>query len=84
MGWPGRPLGLGPGCDTVVGIWPGLLLSPCFRGAHTGQHWLVQFFQCEMISLDDAQWGTGQDLPDWQVVMWDRTFFMVLQWGMLH
>lgn len=25
-----------------------------------------------------------QDLPDWQCVMWFRTFFIVRQWGRLH
>lgn len=47
---PGTPPGLGPGWDTV-GICPatlpaaGCFLSACFKGPHTGQSCLVQFFQ---------------------------------------
>ena len=32
-----------------------LLSDACFNGKHTGQSFLVQFFQWEMICLEDAQ-----------------------------
>lgn len=31
-----------------------------FSGRQTGQSCLVQFFQCEMICLDEAQWATAE------------------------
>jgi hypothetical protein len=37
--------------------WPRLSLA-CFKGKQTGQSLLLQFFQCEIICLDDAQWAT--------------------------
>ena len=46
-----------------------LLWSGCFRGWQTGQSFLVQLFQWQIICLDDEQCGTGQDLPAWHDVM---------------
>ena len=39
---------------------PLLLSDACFRGRHTGQSCLRQFFQCEMICRDEAQWATNE------------------------
>uniref|UniRef100_A0A6B0TV04 Putative secreted protein n=1 Tax=Ixodes ricinus TaxID=34613 RepID=A0A6B0TV04_IXORI len=55
------------------------LSEACLSGRQTGQSLRVQFFQCEMICREEAQWGTGHVLPAWQLVMWFSTFFIVRQ-----
>lgn len=59
-------------------------LSACLSGRQTGQSVRVQCFQCEMICRDEEQCGTEHDLPAWHVVMWFKTFFIVLQCGSVH
>lgn len=56
----------------------------CFKGKHTGQSLRVQFFQWEIICLEEEQCGTPQDFPAWHVVMWLNTCFIVRQWGSEH
>ena len=75
----------GPGLGPVAGppaprLWSFGVLS----GRQTGQSVLEQFFQWQIICLEDEQWGSGQVLPAWQDVIWVRTFFIVRQCGRLH
>ena len=56
----------------------------CFKGWQTGQSIRVQFFQWQIICLDEEQWGTGHDFPDWHDVIWVSTSFIVWQWGKGH
>ena len=74
--WPGPPGRFGPPARP---LWSG-----CFKGWQTGQSFRVQLFQWQIICLDEEQWGTGHDFPDWHDVIWVSTFFIVRQWGKWH
>ena len=53
-------------------------------GWQTGQSGLLQFFQCAMICLEDAQCGMVHVRPSLHCDMWVRTLRMVRQCGTWH
>ena len=53
-------------------------------GEHTGQSLWEQFFQWQIICLDEEQCRTRQFLRLRQVFIWMSKFFIVLQWGRMH
>lgn len=71
---------------STVNLPLGLLrfLSACLSGKQTGQSLRTQCFQWLIIWRDELQCGTLQLFPAWHVVIWFKTFFMVLQWGKLQ
>ena len=52
--------------------WDGWSTEGCFRGRHTGQSGLSQFFQWVMIWREEAQWGSARRriLLSWLQEMW--------------
>ena len=64
-----------------VPFWTGI---PCFRGWQTGQSFRSHSCQWRIICLDEEQWSTGHDLPDWHDIIWMSTSFIVRQCGKGH
>ena len=61
-----------------------VLILLCFKGWQTGQSIRVQCRQWWIICLDEEQWGTGHDFPDWHDFKWMSTSFIVRQGGKEH